>query len=88
MTRNRRRRAGVGGQLEAFAHRVTEWAGSSWAFGGAVAVIAIWALLGPVYHFSVVPVLITSCHVSIITFLMVFPDSAFTEQGFSCDSPS
>jgi len=52
MTRNRRRRAGIGGQLEAFAHRVTEWAGSSWAFGGAVAVIAIWALLGPVYHFS------------------------------------
>lgn len=72
MTRNRRRRAGIGGQLEAFAHRVTEWAGSSWAFGGAVAVIGIWALLGPVYHFSDTWQLVINTGTTIITFLMVF----------------
>ena len=72
MTRNRRTRAGIGGQLEAFAHRVTEWAGSSWAFGGAVAVIAIWALLGPVYHFSDTWQLVSNTGTTIITFLMVF----------------
>jgi Serine dehydrogenase proteinase len=46
MTSNRRRRIGIGGSLEAFAHRVTGWAGSWWAFGGAVGVIILWVFPG------------------------------------------
>jgi low affinity Fe/Cu permease len=72
MTSNRRRRIGISGSLEAFAHRVTGWAGSSWAFGSAVGVIVTWALLGPIYRFSDTWQLVINTGTTIITFLMVF----------------
>ena len=72
MTSNRRRRIGISGNLEAFAHRVTGWAGSSWAFGSAVGVIVTWALLGPIYRFSDTWQLVINTGTTIITFLMVF----------------
>lgn len=35
-----------------FAASASGWLGSKWAFAGAGLVIVIWAILGPVFHFS------------------------------------
>jgi low affinity Fe/Cu permease len=62
----------IGRGLEAFARRVTEWVGSSWAFGIAAGVIVLWALLGPAYGFSDTWQLVINTGTTIVTFLMVF----------------
>ena len=72
MSRQRRKGFGLGRVLEAFARRVAEWAGSSWAFGSAVGVIIVWALLGPIYTFSDTWQLVINTGTTIVTFLMVF----------------
>ena len=55
-----------------FAHRVSLVVGSPWAFIVAVAVILIWALTGPLFHFSDTWQLVINTSTTIITFLMVF----------------
>ncbi|HEY1250654.1 MAG TPA: low affinity iron permease family protein [Thermoanaerobaculia bacterium] len=50
----------------------TEWAGSSWAFGIAVAVIVVWGLTGPIFHYSDTWQLVINTGTTIVTFLMVF----------------
>jgi low affinity Fe/Cu permease len=60
------------GWLERMARQVTGWTGTSQAFAGAVAVVAIWALLGPVFHFSDTWQLVINTGTTIVTFLMVF----------------
>jgi low affinity Fe/Cu permease len=50
----------------------TEWAGGSLAFAIAVAVILIWALTGPLFHFSDTWQLVINTGTTIVTFLMVF----------------
>ena len=72
MSSRRRKGFGLGRALEAFARRVTEWAGSSWAFGSAVGVIVVWGLLGPFYAFSDTWQLVINTGTTIVTFLMVF----------------
>ena len=54
------------------AHRTSEAAGSPWAFIGAVSIILIWALTGPVFHFSDTWQLVINTGTTILTFLMVF----------------
>jgi low affinity Fe/Cu permease len=51
---------------------VTAWTGSSPAFGSAVGVIVVWALLGPLFGFSDTWQLVINTGTTIITFLMVF----------------
>src|SRR5213083_750229 len=46
--------------------------GSAWAFAGAVLVILVWVLTGPMFHFSDTWQLIINTATTIITFLMVF----------------
>jgi len=58
--------------LERFSHRVTDWVGSSWAFGVAVLLILIWAVTGPIFDYSETWQLIINTGTTIITFLMVF----------------
>jgi low affinity Fe/Cu permease len=58
--------------LERSARAVTVWTGSSQAFAGAVGVIIVWALLGPVFHFSDTWQLVINTGTTIVTFLMVF----------------
>ena len=58
--------------LERFARRVTEWAGGSWAFGLAMAVIIVWIATGPLFHFSDTWQLVINTGTTIVTFLMVF----------------
>jgi low affinity Fe/Cu permease len=55
-----------------FARRSSEVLGSAWAFIGAIAIIAIWALTGPTFHFSDTWQLIINTGTTIVTFLMVF----------------
>ena len=58
--------------FEKAAANVTKAAGSSTAFLMAVAVIIIWAVTGPVFHFSDTWQLVINTGTTIITFLMVF----------------
>jgi low affinity Fe/Cu permease len=58
--------------LETFSIRVTEWAGSSVAFGVAFLVVLAWALTGPMFHYSNTWQLVINTGTTIVTFLMVF----------------
>lgn len=46
--------------------------GSRWAFIFAVGVIIVWAITGPIYHYSDTWQLIINTGTTIVTFLMVF----------------
>lgn len=62
----------VGVRLEAFSEGVTNWTGSSTAFAAALAVIVVWAFLGPVFRYSDTWQLVINTGTTIVTFLMVF----------------
>jgi low affinity Fe/Cu permease len=62
----------LGERLESVSEAVTTWAGSTSAFTSALAVIAIWALLGPVFRYSDTWQLVINTGTTVITFLMVF----------------
>src|SRR4051794_12366965 len=55
-----------------FANKVSEATGSAWAFLAAVTLIVVWAITGPLFHFSDVWQLVINTSTTIITFLMVF----------------
>jgi low affinity Fe/Cu permease len=57
---------------ERIAARVTEWVGSSKGMTAAVAVIVVWAALGPVFGWSDTWQLAINTGTTIVTFLMVF----------------
>lgn len=58
--------------LERFSFQATRWAGSSWAFAVAVAIVLIWLVSGPLFHFSDTWQLVINTGTTIVTFLMVF----------------
>jgi low affinity Fe/Cu permease len=58
--------------LEHFSRLVTVWSGSSWAFTLAVAVVIVWAITGPFFHYSDTWQLVINTGTTIVTFLMVF----------------
>ena len=55
-----------------FARRSSEVLGTAWAFIGAIVIIAVWAMTGPMFHFSDTWQLIINTGTTIVTFLMVF----------------
>jgi low affinity Fe/Cu permease len=55
-----------------FAASASGWLGSKWAFAGAGIVIVIWAVVGPIFHFSDTWQLVINTGTTIVTFLMVF----------------
>jgi len=55
-----------------FAAQASAWLGSKWAFVGAILVILVWALTGPLFHFSDTWQLVINTGTTIVTFLMVF----------------
>jgi low affinity Fe/Cu permease len=67
-----RKRSRLARSLEALSVRVTEWAGSSVAFGIAAAVVLAWLLTGPLFHYSDTWQLVINTGTTIVTFLMVF----------------
>src|SRR5215471_11569524 len=55
-----------------FAHVTSTAVGSSWAFILAVLIILVWALSGPMFHYSDTWQLVINTGTTIITFLIVF----------------
>jgi low affinity Fe/Cu permease len=62
----------IGLLLERSATGVAHWTGTTSAFSLACAIILIWALTGPLFHFSDTWQLVINTGTTIITFLMVF----------------
>ena len=62
----------IGDRFEGFSKTMTRLAGSTGAFGMALGIIVVWALLGPLFRFSDTWQLVINTGTTIITFLMVF----------------
>ena len=62
----------LGKRLEDWSRAVTAWTGSSWAFAIAAAVILVWLVTGPLFHFSDTWQLVINTGTTVVTFLMVF----------------
>jgi low affinity Fe/Cu permease len=58
--------------LEKMSEVATRQAGSSLAFTAAVAVVVVWIVTGPAFHFSDTWQLVINTGTTIVTFLMVF----------------
>ncbi len=67
-----KKRNAVSHMLERFSYQATRATGTSLAFVMAVAVILIWGITGPVFHFSDTWQLVINTGTTIVTFLMVF----------------
>lgn len=68
----RKKGAGIGLILERFSLKATKATGTSAAFVIALAVLIVWAISGPVFHFSDTWQLVINTGTTIVTFLMVF----------------
>ena len=55
-----------------FAQKVAQIVGTSWVFILAVLIILVWAITGPMFHYSDTWQLVINTGTTIITFLMVF----------------
>lgn len=55
-----------------FARVTADVVGSPWAFGAAMLVVAVWAMLGPRFGYSDTWQLAINTGTSVVTFLMVF----------------
>lgn len=60
------------GIFDRFASHVTVWAGSAAAFSLAFALVLVWAITGPLFHYSETWQLVINTGTTIVTFLMVF----------------
>lgn len=58
--------------FDSLSARITKLTGSSWSFVIAVIFVLLWAVSGPIFHFSDTWQLIINTATSVITFLMVF----------------
>ena len=58
--------------FEKFANAATNFTGSSYAFIGALVIVILWAVSGPVFNYSETWQLVINTGTTIITFLMVF----------------
>ena len=54
------------------AARTSHGVGSPWAFVGALSVVLVWGMTGPVFHYSDTWQLVINTSTTIVTFLMVF----------------
>jgi len=68
----RKKRNAVSQSLEKFSYEATRATGTSVAFVVAVTVILVWAITGPLFHFSDTWQLVINTGTTIVTFLMVF----------------
>jgi len=67
-----RRHTGLAQRFERLSTVVTDWTGSTSAFGTAVIVIIVWAITGPLFGYSNTWQLVINTGTTIVTFLMVF----------------
>lgn len=68
----RKKRMSLSQMLERFSLKATQATGTSTAFIVALAIIVVWGLTGPVFHFSDTWQLVINTGTTIVTFLMVF----------------
>jgi low affinity Fe/Cu permease len=69
---NKKQHWKIGETFEKLSEAVTRWAGSTSAFATAVAVIIVWAAVGPIFRYSDTWQLVINTGTTIVTFLMVF----------------
>jgi low affinity Fe/Cu permease len=69
---DKKQRWNIGETFEKLSEAVTRWAGSTDAFAIAVAVIIVWASVGPIFQYSDTWQLVINTGTTIVTFLMVF----------------
>lgn len=55
-----------------FAHRAAAVMGNPWSFFASIALIVIWAITGPLFHYSNTWQLVINTGTTIVTFLAVF----------------
>ena len=55
-----------------WAQRVAESVGTPWAFMVAVGAVILWAISGPIFHFSDTWQLVINTATTVVTFLMIF----------------
>jgi low affinity Fe/Cu permease len=67
-----KKRSGFAEFFTSFASRTAQMVGSYWAFLLAVAVVVVWGLTGPMFHYSDTWQLVINTGTTIVTFLMVF----------------
>jgi len=60
------------GWFRALSCKVSNWAGSYWAFVGALGIVVAWLVSGPLFGFSDSWQLVINTGTTIVTFLMVF----------------
>ncbi|MEO6690462.1 MAG: low affinity iron permease family protein [Dokdonella sp.] len=72
MTVQKIRLNGTHSIFDRFAGKVTQYAGSPWAFAVSLLAIAAWATTGPIFHYSDDWQMVVNTGTTIITFLMVF----------------
>jgi len=61
-----------GDRFGKFAASASGWLGSKWAFLGAISIIVLWAVTGPIFRYSDTWQLVINTGTTIVTFLMVF----------------
>ena len=66
------KRESLNTRFSSLAARASQMVGSAWMFIAAIAIIILWGISGPVFHFSDTWQLIINTGTTIITFLMVF----------------
>jgi low affinity Fe/Cu permease len=59
-------------RFRTFSAKSSQRLGSHWAFIGAVTVVILWLVSGPVFHFSDAWQLVINTGTTVVTFLMVF----------------
>ncbi|HEU4835347.1 MAG TPA: low affinity iron permease family protein [Pyrinomonadaceae bacterium] len=67
-----RKRNIVSAFLEKFSYQATKATGTSGAFVVALLIIVVWAITGPIFHYSDTWQLVINTGTTIVTFLMVF----------------
>ena len=64
--------ASLSDRFRSASERVTNAVGTPWAMGVALLVVIVWAITGPIFHFSDTWQLVINTGTTIVTFLMVF----------------
>ena len=62
----------ISAKFETFSRAITQFTGSTAAFGLALAVVIVWGLVGPLFGYSDTWQLVINTGTTIVTFLMVF----------------
>ncbi|GHF41659.1 low affinity Fe/Cu permease [Deinococcus metalli] len=72
VVKSARRSPTLEARFQRFSRAIADFTGTSASFAAAVLVLVVWALTGPVFHFSDGWQLVVNTGTTIVTFLMVF----------------